>query len=259
MSMLTIYFSGTGNSKHIAQRFSANMGAACHSIEEDLDFAALLNAHDTVAVCYPIYGSRVPMVMRQFAQRHTAQFAGKRLVIFATQVLFSGDGARVFTDLFPPGHVDVIYAAHFRMPNNVNNLFFLREISEGRTRKMFAAAEKKLARVCADIQAGQVKKTGFSGFAKFLGSLQGNAWPRMEEKAMRSVIIHDDCNACGLCVQTCPMKNLNDQDGKITHNNNCTVCYRCVNACPKRAITVFLRARPRWQYRGLAEKSGDKL
>ena len=257
--MLTIYFSATGNSRHIAERFSKKMGALCLSIEAELDFAAMFSAHDTIAVCYPIYGSRVPMIMRQFAQRHMDAFAGKKLIIFATQLIFSGDGARAFTDLFPPGHVEVIYAAHFLMPNNVCNLFFLWQTRGRRTRGMLAAAEKKLTRVCADIKAGRVKKTGFSRFAKFLGSLQGKTWPRVEEKAKGDVRIHSGCNACGLCVQICPMKNLNSQDGGITHNGNCTVCYRCLNACPKRAITVLFHAKPKWQYRGLAEKIGDKL
>jgi len=262
--MLTIYFSGTGNSKYIAETFSKRMGAACHSIEEDLDFAALFNAHDTIAVCYPIYGSRVPLIMREFAAKHTQDFAGKRLIIFATQLIFSGDGARVFVDLFPGGHAEVIYAAHFIMPNNVNNLFILRQTSDRRTRKQLARAERQIEGVCRDIHGGVVKKTGFSGFAKFLGNMQGKAWQgssknafaaqgSMEYKAKHGVKIRENCNACGLCAQICPMKNLSCDQGKVEQHGNCTICYRCINACPKQAITVFFHAKPKWQYKGLGE------
>ena len=33
--MLTLYFSGTGNSKYAAELFAASMGGECHSIEEE--------------------------------------------------------------------------------------------------------------------------------------------------------------------------------------------------------------------------------
>ena len=52
--MLTIYFSGTGNTKYIAELFSQKMGANCLSIEADVDFQAEIIAHDSIAFCYPI-------------------------------------------------------------------------------------------------------------------------------------------------------------------------------------------------------------
>lgn len=48
---------------------------------------------------------------------------GKKIIIFCTQLLFSGDGARVFTDLLKSISYTVIYAKHFNMPNNICNFF----------------------------------------------------------------------------------------------------------------------------------------
>ena len=265
---LIVYFSGTGNSAYAAKLFAAQMGGKCLSIEDNTDFCAEFAAHDIIAFCYPIYGSRVPLIMRQFAVRHAADLQGKKLVILATQWAFSGDGARVFTDLFPKDHFDVIYAEHIVMPNNVNNIFFLRQTGDKSLRRRMSAAKNKVERICRDINSGIVKRRGFSGFSRLLGSMQGVAWqgssanvaPKpgsMEDKAKSKVKIYDHCNACGLCVTACPMKNLEiGGDAKILHKNNCTVCYRCVNLCPKQAITVFFRGKPRWQYKGL---STDKL
>jgi folate-dependent phosphoribosylglycinamide formyltransferase PurN len=55
--MLTLYFSGTGNTRFVAENFSKKNGAECHSIEEDLDFGAVIARHRRVCFCYPIYGS----------------------------------------------------------------------------------------------------------------------------------------------------------------------------------------------------------
>lgn len=66
--MITIYFSGTGNSKYIAKQFSKRMDCDCYSIEEKTDFKSILNNTDKIAVVYPIYGSCVPRIMGEFVE-----------------------------------------------------------------------------------------------------------------------------------------------------------------------------------------------
>ena len=257
--MLTLYFSATGNTKFVAELFSRQMEANCLSIEEDVDFASFIKANDTIAFCYPIYGSRVPRIMREFVIKYMADLAGKKLIIFVTQVLFSGDGARVFTDMFWEGTVEVVYAEHFRMPNNICNLPLIGVASLRRIKKYEQGAEKKMNRVVRDINCGIVKKRGFSRFSEWFGKIQGVSWQGdsksndsirgMEQKALSGVKIHSHCAVCNLCVIICPMKNLKYHEGKVMQQGNCTVCYRCVNRCPKRAITVLFHFKPRRQYR----------
>ena len=263
--ILTVYFSGTGNTKYVAESFSAHMGGKCLSIEDEADFTAEFSAADTIAFCYPNYASRVPLIMRQFAERHSAGLRGKKLVILVMQWVFSGDCARVFTDLFPKGHFDVIYAEHFAMPNNVNNLFLFPKASENSLFKRFKEAENKVSRVCKDIKNSIVRRRGFSIFGRFLGSIQGRLWQGKsssfetvkgsgEHRMKNSIKIHKHCTVCELCVTVCPMKNLETKDGTIIHKNNCTVCYRCVNLCPQRAITIFFHGKPKWQYQGILKQ-----
>jgi len=120
--MLTLYFSGTGNTKYAAELFSRKMNAKCFSIEEKIDFSVEIKAHEVVAFCYPIYNSRVPRIMRMFAHEHMASLVGKKVVILVTQQKFSGDGARVFTDLFEDDAIEVIYAEHFDLQQNMGNI-----------------------------------------------------------------------------------------------------------------------------------------
>jgi ferredoxin len=261
-NILTLYFSGTGNTQYIAESFSGKTGALCLSIEDGADFGSAIRASDTVAFCYPIYGSRVPLIMREFAAQFADALRGKKLIIFVTQVSFSGDGARVLCDLFPKGHVEVVYAEHFAMPNNVCNLALFRKTSGKNIESCLKRAEKKMERVCRDIQSGIIKKRGFSAFSRMLGLIQGKPWQgdsrnafavkgTMEYKSKHSVRIGGDCNVCNICAERCPMRNLRNERGKIVPHNNCTVCYRCVNLCPQRAISVFFKSKPKWQYKGI--------
>ncbi|MCL2225839.1 MAG: EFR1 family ferrodoxin [Defluviitaleaceae bacterium] len=258
--MLTIYFSGTGNTKHLADLFSQKMNAKCISIEADTDFSTEIKEHDTLAFCYPIYNSRVPRIMREFVHKHMAGLVGKKIIILVTQQAFSGDGARVFTDLFEEGAIEVIYAEHFNMQQNMGNIpvfWTLFKPTEKTRQKYIKKTEAKLNTVCENIKSSIVKKRGFSKISEILGYIQGKPWQKntkditpvkLEKKLMNGLQIHKECTACGICTKICPMKNLVNHDGKIQHLNNCTICYRCVNRCPQKAVTVYIHIKPKWQY-----------
>jgi len=76
--MVMLYFSGTGNSKYIAEQFCRRADAECHSIEENIDFEAMIKAHEIVGFCYPIYYSRVPRILREFVGRFMESLRGKK-------------------------------------------------------------------------------------------------------------------------------------------------------------------------------------
>lgn len=253
--MLVLYFSGTGNSEYIARQFADRMEADCHSIEEHVDFAALIAANAMVAFCYPIYGSCVPRILREFAVRHTKALNSKKLIIFCTQMMFSGDGAKAFARLLPGCDSNVIYAEHFNMPNNICNMWLL-PIREGDRIRRQKDADKKLEQVCQDIRQGIVKKRGWGIFSHWLGLTQSAFWPGVEEKQRGSFIADGDCTRCGWCVNHCPMQNLTITAEGITQHNNCILCYRCVNFCPQKAATVLIHAKPKRQYKGI-KKGGN--
>ncbi len=250
--MLMLYFSGTGNSKYIAQLFSKKTGAICHSIEDSVNFTKLINEHSTIAFCYPIYASCVPRILRDFVAAHVKELQNKSLIIFCTQLFFSGDGAYAFARLLPYAGKNVIYAEHFNMPNNICN-FDMFPIKNGtQTHKYLHAAEKKMNTVCKHIEKGVVKKRGFNTFSALLGKIQSTSWPAVEEKKKSSVKTDADCNRCGACVRLCPVKNLSVDESGIKQHDSCILCYRCVNACPKKAITALLNKKPKVQYKGVS-------
>ena len=256
--MIVLYFSGTGNSAYVAKGFAQRMGADCHSIEENLDFAALLAAHDTVAVCYPIYGSCVPRILRDFTARYSPALTEKKLIILCTQMMFSGDGARAFARLLPGCEGNVLYAEHFNMPNNISN-FWLFPVREGERRRKQRTADRKLERVCRDIQNGVIKRRGWGRFSALLGRVQNSSWPAIEEKQKGSFQADSDCNRCGACVRRCPVGNLELTQAGVAQKDNCILCYRCVNLCPQKAATVLVHTKPKRQYKGITPDNQEKL
>ena len=251
--MLTLYFSGTGNSAYAARLFAQTMGGNCRSIEETADFSALIRQSDTVAFVYPVYLSRVPRIMAEFAKAHRADLHGKKLVILATQMAFSGDGARCFTDLLPHGSYNVIYAEQITMPNNVNNMKMFKRTDDAEVVRLEEETRKHIAKICGDIQSGVVFTRDFNLKARLQGLPQAIVSPFFNLLMKRSVRISGDCTGCGLCVKRCPMHNLSLRNGKAVGGKNCTACYRCINLCPERAIGLYFKRKVNWQYQGIGK------
>jgi len=250
-----LYFSGTGNSKYIAELFSQYQNTLCHSIEESQDFETLITLEDIIAFCYPVYMSGVPRIMREFIAKHMEALKGKNVIIFCTQFMLSGDGTRKFALLFPKNHIEVIYTEHFFMPNNMNDVPILPIASDRGVERSLAKAKRKMASVHRNIQNGTVKKRGFSLIPRILGLPQSILMSPTERRANRAVSIDHDCTNCGLCVKICPMDNFSMADDRIQHKHNCTMCYRCINACPEQAITVLLSGKIKKQYKGIPNKT----
>jgi ferredoxin len=137
------------------------------------------------------------------------------------------------------------------MPNNVCNFFLTPLESEKKVAKYLAKADYKMQIVCSNIKAGVVKKRGFNIFSRILGLPQGVFVPLLEKRARKTVKVNENCTQCGLCVSICPVNNLTNENGAITHRHNCVACYRCVNKCPAKAITALYRGRVKRQYKGV--------
>jgi len=51
----------------------------------------------------------------------------------------------------------------------------------------------------------------------------------------------DKCNACGLCVKSCPFGAIAVKDELAQANELCTLCGACVNVCPQAALEIERR------------------
>ncbi len=249
MADAIVYFSGTGNTQLLAEELGRELDLEAHSIEDDIDWAAYLREAPRIVILYPVYFSVPPMILREFIDRHRALFDDKEIISIASQMCYSGDGARVIED-FLPDSARLIDTHHVNMPNNIPNIPFVPLASKGGNKRKTARALKQLRKIAAGIREGDYKRRHSSGFAIKLGEVQRVGGLQSEAAKKDSVRVSDACIGCGLCVRLCPTDNFTLEGNKAVPHGNCTLCLRCENKCPVRAIRVILDKPVKTQYPG---------
>jgi flavodoxin/Pyruvate/2-oxoacid:ferredoxin oxidoreductase delta subunit len=241
--IVIFYFSGTGNTWWVTGRlaeFLMEMGTATtyFSIEqvntEQADY--LIAECDIVGFGYPVYGSDVPEIMKDFMRR-LAPFE-KVAFIYCTQWMWSGDGARVGTE-FLPRKVRIRWAEHFAMPNNVSVSVIRLPYTNDKRRikKTLNKADRKIQRFAQRIMSERSFLRGFNPVSVFSGYIQRGPFRYAYERLKDDISVDKvKCTCCGYCVKLCPARNLLLEGDTIQTRGSCILCLRCYSFCPEMAV-----------------------
>ena len=218
-----LYFSGTGQSRRVAEELAARLCWDCRDLVEAYRGGAPL-AFEKIAVVFPVYCQGVPSFLKPIFKRLTAEYAaiiatygrmGAGNAIYEAARLLK---AKVCAAAYLPARHSYIEGDNFVPPPLPD------EVIE-------AIAKPK------EIVLPKRRKTPFAAFAPSLRS-------RIGVKIVRT----ETCDGCGVCKQVCPAAAI--FCGKL--NGRCVRCLKCVHECPKKALQVkyshmlklYLRKKP---------------
>lgn len=232
---MVLYFSGTGNSAHIAKRIAA-------AIRDDVtDLKPLLlsekpermhSLRPWVIVC-PTYAWRMPHLVSRWLKR--VPLSGNRLIyFFLTCGSDTGNAGLYAEKLAKDKSLRFMGCASIVMPENYIAMFPAPDESD-----IFDII------TAADSAADH--------FAELI--LNGKAFPVPKERLTDQIksgitntlfypiFIHtknftagDRCNGCGICAASCPLNNIQIKNGKPVWGESCTHCMACICRCPMEAI-----------------------
>ncbi len=238
--MVGIYFSGTGNTKHCAEKIVHLLDeqAGIISVEDD-GVAAAVKENETIVFAYPVQFSNIPMMVRDFINNHADLWQGKQILCVSTLGAFSGDGAGCSARLFKKYGAKIIGGLHIHMPDSVCDVKLLKK-SLKENRRIVLAADRKIEIIAAEIKAGKYPKEGLGFVHRIAGLFGQRLWFYGRTKHYSDQLkISASCTNCGQCSRLCPMKNIKICEGKVISGNKCTMCYRCISQCPQKAITLL--------------------
>lgn len=247
---MILYFTGTGNSRYVAQELSRRCQDTLVSINRQMRQRILdpYNAQYAfesetpfVVVC-PTYCWHVPRVVEAFLKE--SRFLGSRRICF---LLTCGSGTgkaedharRIAHDL----ELDFGGLSSVRMPENFITLFRAPEPDEAVG--IIRAAMPQVEAIAQQILAGRPISDRFAG----------PGMPEALTDGFYRMFVHDrkfyvkeTCIGCAACAKLCPQVNITMQDGRPQWNGSCTQCQACIAVCPVDAIEFGNRARNKRRY-----------
>lgn len=239
---MIFYFSGTGNSRWVANTLGIALGEPVVSIAEELktgkkEFVCPLREDERVLFVYPVHswGPAVPV----------ARFISMlKLTGYAEQPVYSvstcGDECGYTVDLMRKalGKRGIALTAGYSviMPNNYILMPGFNVDSKEVEKQKLKEAPSAVAAIADAIRESKnvnlYKKGSLPGLKSYC------IYPLFTNFAIgkNSFRVTDDCISCGLCERVCPTATITLTDGKPVWADTCVQCVACIHRCPVRAI-----------------------
>ncbi len=242
---LVFFFTGTGNSLHVAKSLVADGGTAL-SIpqllkEKDLNFEA-----DEIGLVYPKY-REIPEIVKEFLTR--AQFKCDYFFGVITYGRHLRNDAQTLVDAMQEKKVKVAYVNGVKMADNRLQRFDMaQELKENDPAKIDAA----IAAIVKDVDARkQYRVEGEEGGPHHAGGHPGGGDVRHHfVKASEMFEITDACIGCSICEYVCPRGCYSIENDHAVCDGMCEQCLACAQACPQLAIAPTEGdANPKARYR----------
>lgn len=231
---MIFYFSGTGNSKWVAEELA-------HRLKDKAVFipqAATeykLDEDEKIGFVFPIYAWSAPKIVFDFISRVKFENVNKPFLYFVcTCHTQAGTIDKIMKKALAKKGLSCDAGFSLRMPNNYLLAPFVTVDSEKKKIQLVAQAQARLDMIEEKIRNKEnVFKIGRGIGASLLSSI-GRA---LFEKFMtvKGFYVTDACNQCGLCEKVCPVHNIRVTQ-KPVWGDRCELCQACLNYCPQQAI-----------------------
>lgn len=232
------YFSGTGNTLLVVEKmqetFQANgFDVNIHKIE-DYD-PSQINLNHIVGIAFPVAVlSTYPFVWDFIHSLPPSN--GTKIFMVDTLGGFSGGIVGPLREIVKKKGYTPIGAKEIQMPINI---FYVedKKTNNKKVEKGLKEARKyALSIISGESDWGRVPIISDAMNLISLGALKLTGVP-LHQKWFLFDVDQEKCNKCGICVDLCPVGNIEMNEGEYPkHGLKCEYCLRCVSFCPRQAM-----------------------
>ena len=244
MKVVICYFSGTGNTAKVVEKYRECFAAHGDSVQvvtmERLltdglseEFLNTLDQADLFGLGYPVHAFNAPSIVLKFAKILPYLSKKKRAFIVST----SGEPLKMNNiSSLKTRHIlrrrGFVVTNEYRYVMPYNIMF---RHTDTMAFHMWDVAQKMIPLDANEIVEGtphRLKRVFCGNLLAWImrcehwgGRLNGRHY-KVDEK----------CVLCQKCVNICPAQNITVVDGKLKFGKKCLMCQRCAQLCPKDAI-----------------------
>lgn len=247
---MIFYFSGTGNSAHVAASIANSLKeeTVCitkNSITQHKQHHLLET--ETLGFIFPVYWYSMPTLVEEFITNLTITGNQKPYIFaVATYGFAAGNVMKQLQHVLDKKGLTLDGVYGVKMVDNYIVGYNLPK-KETQTR-ILLDAESEINKIAAMIQSKETTNYIKKGGLSFLSPITGTAYRRADHR--KKFYVTNDCNGCKSCAAHCPCNVIEMDQNKPVWNDNCTFCLKCINSCNQQAIqyTKSTERRSRYQY-----------
>ena len=231
---MILYFTGTGNSRYVAEGIKSVTNDEIVSINEIMknNHSKEFSSDEPFIFICPIYAWRIPRVVSDFIEN--SSFNGSNKVYFlVTCASREGASKSYIEKTLKKVNLELYGFSVIIMPENYIALYESPDTTT--SNKIVENATFKIKQIAIKIknQESFSKETNLMGH--FLSTCINPIFYRFFV-SLKGFHTNSNCNNCGNCVKNCPLNSISLIGNKPNWNGNCTHCMRCICACPREAI-----------------------
>ena len=256
---MIFYFSGTGNTRFVAQQIAEDIGEELLFIPDLIrkeQYKFEVKEGETVGFCFPTHGWQPPRIVREFISRL------KLKASYCWALTTCGDNmGETMTILNKDLNIIGLQtSATFSviMPESYVCLPFMYTDTEAKERAKIAEARKQLPHIieCIRERKEGIEELEKGGTPRLYSYVIGEYFNKRMVHDKKFTVDADACIKCGKCAKVCPVDNITGTPPEWNHNGRCTSCLACYHYCPTHAINFGKITRKRGQY--FFNKRGDQ-
>ena len=255
---MIFYFSGCGNSKHVAETIAAGLNDTLifipEAVREDR-YDYILSEGESLGFVFPIYAWGPPDLVMDFVEKMMVKIlepvegSTPRYTYFACTC---GDECGLTEKIFRKAigrkgwKLDACFSV--QMPETYIGMPGFKLDTEAKAKRKIVAADATLERNLTRLRNKESFSEMTKGPAAWLKSHMihpGFGHIAANDSKYRST---EACIHCGKCVDACPLHNVTLEEGRPHWHGNCTMCMGCYHHCPVNAIQYGKATEGKGQY-----------
>ncbi len=249
---MIFYFSGTGNSRWVAQKLADELNDRLVSIGDamcDEIFRYSVSPDERIGWVFPVHSWGVPPIVMDFISK--MHIDGYNSSNYCYMVCSCGDDVGNTVEMWQKalGAIEGNAAFSIQLPNNyilmpgfdVDSF----SVETDKVRTAPRRLEEVALRVAERRSTIDVVRGGWAGIKT------GVIYPLFKKYQMSDAKFKasPECTGCGKCACVCPVRNITlDASKHPVWNGNCTMCLGCIHCCPVKAINYGSSTRKKGRY-----------
>jgi ferredoxin len=233
MRVKVVYFSGTGNTKAVAELYHHLFKTLGHEVTTtSIEDNPILKGNDLLIIGGPIYAGNMPAELLKWVSNNVPKTNSAKAILYSTSArLLNAHGVKSVGKRLQKKGYQIIDQLTLEMPRN----FYMDrydptpiEDQEKQFENMMTLVRKSVENLNLESSL-EMDKSSF-GIDFFAGVFKLMAKPMGKQFK-----INDGCILCGQCENNCPKSNIDCANRH--YSSKCILCTRCIHNCPVNAIT----------------------